>query len=243
MFAFRKPAWWLVAVMLAAEVAFIAAAQWQWQRGVFKDQRAREFAVALASTVAPEFGAAEIDALETDFAAARLRGRLLLDRVMLHDNRIRDGQYGVDAYVPLALDDGGFVLVNLGWIAADRSRRLAPVVPMLPKLFDSRGLVAPAPSVGLTLAEGSVPPLSEPPRLRLNIDLDQIASESPHLLPMATRVFWPAPEAGSPFRRDWQPSGMDADRHRGYALQWASFAVASLVLFVMFHVRRKGKSR
>jgi cytochrome oxidase assembly protein ShyY1 len=86
------------------------------------------------------------------------------------------------------------------------------------------------------------PPQADRPSLRLNIDLAAVARES-GLQPMSERVFWPAPEAGSEFRRDWRPPGLSGDRHRGYALQWASFAAACLVLFLIFHVRRKESAR
>jgi surfeit locus 1 family protein len=236
MLAFRKPAWWLLSLFIAAEVGFVAAARWQWQRGEFKDRRAREFAAALADTQpAPAADFSALQGLQGDFAKAHLRGRLLTDRVYLHDNRIVNGEYGVDVYVPLTID-GGHVLVNLGWIAADRSRRSAPVLPLLLPDFDAQGLMAPAPAVGLVRGDGAAG--TAEPALRLNIEPAVIATEA-GLAPMLERVFWPAPELLSPFRRDWQPSGMPADRHRGYALQWASFAVASLVLFLMFHLRRK----
>lgn len=237
MLAFRKPAWWLLLVFVVAEVGFVAAARWQWQRGEFKDRRAREFAAAIADTQpAPVADFSALRALQGDFAQAHLRGRLLTDHVYLHDNRIVNGEYGVDVYVPLAID-GGHVLVNLGWIAADRSRRSAPSLPLLLPDFDAQGLIAPAPAIGV-MRGADMPVEAGAPSLRLNIDAAAIAGEA-RLVPMLDRVFWPAPELASPFRRDWQPSGMPADRHRGYALQWASFAVACLILFLIFHLRRK----
>lgn len=236
MLAVRKPAWWMLALFIATEVAFGAAARWQWQRGELKDRRASEFAAALADPrPAPVANFPMLRNMQGDFAKAHLRGRLLTDHVYLHDNRIANGEYGVDVYVPLAID-GGHVLVNLGWIAADRSRRVAPVVPLVLPEFDAQGWVAPAPAVGLM--RGVVGTDAAAPALRLNIEPAIIATEA-GLAPMLDRVFWPAPELRSPFRREWKPSGMPADRHRGYALQWASFAVASLILFLMFHLRRK----
>jgi cytochrome oxidase assembly protein ShyY1 len=241
MLAFRKPAWWLWVLFILAEVGFVAAAHWQWQRGQFKDQRARDFTAALAAiTTGPAADFATVRALSGDFAAAHLRGRLLIDRVYLHDNRIVNGEYGVDVYVPLEID-GGYVLVNMGWIAADRSRRAPPVVPLLLPEFDAQGLIAPAPALGMMHSGRGVPAPAESAQLRIDIDPTMIALEAPPLAPMLIdRVFWPAPELRSPFRRDWQPSGMPADRHRGYALQWASFAAAILILFLMFHIHRKG---
>ncbi len=242
MFAFRKPAWWLIAVLLAAEICFVAAAQWQWQRGVFKDQRAREFAAALRERdAAPRRNFNALLASTADFSAARLRGRLLLEHIVTLDNRIVQGQYGVDVFVPLALEGGGHVLVNLGWIAADRSRRVAPQLPAIAPEFEASGLMAPAPSAGLS-SQVPIERDSRTPQMLLAIVPHDIAAAL-QLSPMLGRVFLPAAESASPFHRDWQPSGMSADRHRGYALQWASFAVACLILFAIFHVRRKEKSR
>ncbi len=242
MFAFRKPAPWLVVLLLSAEVAFVAAAYWQWQRGEFKDQRAREFAAALTERdKAPQRDFNSLLASTADFSAARLRGHLLLEHVLLLDNRIVQGQFGVDVFVPLRLDGGGHVLVNLGWIAADRSRRVAPELPDIAKQFDASGLIAPAPAAGLS-SQVAIRHDAVAPQTLLAIVPHEIATAL-QVSPMLGRVFLPAPENASPFHRDWQPAGMNADRHRGYALQWASFAVASLILFVMFHVRRKGKPR
>ena len=242
MFDFRKPAWWLLLLLLVAECAFLAAARWQWHRGQFKDQRAREFAVALADLgQAPARDFASLADETADFSAAHLRGRLRSERVLLLDNRIVLGQYGVDVFVPLALDGGGFVMVNLGWIRADPSRRIAPELPEFDVALASGGLLAPAPAAGLAVdvATDAVPGA---PQMRLSI-LPHAISADLKLSPMLDRVFLPAPVAGGPFVRDWKPTGMTGDRHRGYALQWASFAVACLVLFLLFHVRRKETPR
>lgn len=237
MLAIRKPGWALLLLFMFAQLVFIVAAHWQWRRAVDKDHRDREFAAALADpgdSRALDF--AQVDAFTGDFRPARLHGTLLLDRIYLHDNRIVDGQYGVDVYAPLVMA-GGHVLVNLGWIQADRSRRIAPAIPALDADFDASGLLAPAPAIGL-LAGHEPAPTRGRVALRLNIDSAMIARET-GLQPMAAHVFWPAPAADSPFRRDWRPGGIAADRHRGYALQWASFAAASLILFLIFHIRRK----
>lgn len=236
MSAFRQ-AWPRLALLVAAECLFVGAATWQWQRAQLKDRREREFAAALVDAAqAPRLGFAELRGLDREYAATRLRGRLLRDRIVLHDNRMHDGQYGVEVYVPLALDDG-YVLVNLGWIAADRSRRTPPALPAIEADFDAAGLVAPAPAIGL-LGGRSGPSEAGRPDLRLAIDPAAIAEEA-QLQPMLDRVFWPAAEAGSPFRRDWRPGGIDGDRHRGYALQWASFAVVALLLFLILSLRRE----
>lgn len=236
MFVIRPPAWWLLLLFVATEAGFLAAARWQWQRGEMKDRRDCEFAQALADQDPQAI--ADFSTLSRaagDFARVHVRGKLLTRHVYLHDNRIVDGLYGVDVYAPLAID-GGHVLVNLGWIAADRSRRVAPAVPNLPESFDAQGLLAPAPAIGFM--QGQEAPARAATTMRLNIDPAMIGAEL-KLAPMLDRVFWPVAESGSGFRRHWRPPGLSADRHRGYALQWSSFAVVLLLMFLMFHVRRK----
>jgi surfeit locus 1 family protein len=235
--SFRRPHPLLLLLLVAAELLFVAAARWQWERAQFKERREREFVAALsASPAEAASGLSALREVRDDFAAVRLHGQLLADRVYLHDSRIRDGEYGVDVYVPLAIE-GGHVLVDLGWIAADRSRRTPPQLPPIPQLLDAHGLLAPAPAAGL-VDDTSAAPEAGRPSLRLNIVPAQIADEL-DLPRLHDRVFWPAPDAASGFVRDWKPGGMSADRHRGYALQWASFAVATLGLFLYFQFRRK----
>lgn len=238
MLSFRQPHVAVVLLLIAAEIGFTSAALWQWRRAEFKDRRAVEFAAALSvrdAAPVPDFIGLLGDS--ADFRAARLRGHLLVEHVLLLDNQMRAGEYGVDVYVPLVLEGGGHVLVNLGWIAADRSRRNPALVGPLPADFDASGLIAPAPAAGL-LSDLAIDADADAPQLVLAIVPHQIAAAL-QLSPMLGRVFLPAPAAGSRFRRDWAPAGMSADRHRGYALQWASFAAACLILFLILHLRRK----
>lgn len=242
MLRLRKPHWGWLLVFVLAETLFVWAARWQWRRGEEKDARLRAFDVAMADASPRDVTRmADLATASGEFEAVRLRGSLLMAQAVLHDNRMVEGEYGVEVYAPLALEDG-YILVNLGWLPADRARRTAPVLPPVPAAFAQTGLLAASPPMGFQLLRGSAPPLAQRDRLRIDIDPDEIAHESPVLLPMASRVFWPAPESGSSYRRHWKPGGMPADRHRGYAMQWASFAVASLVLLLMFSFRRKESS-
>ena len=40
------------------------------------------------------------------------------------------------------------------------------------------------------------------------------------------------------FLREWTPQILPPERHQGYALQWFTFALAALVIFLVLHWRR-----
>ena len=60
---------------------------------------------------------------------------------------------------------------------------------------------------------------------------------------VAPAVLLLSPEEPNGFRREWQAfSGITPDRHRGYALQWFSLALALVVIYLVLNVRRTGTS-
>ena len=50
------------------------------------------------------------------------------------------------------------------------------------------------------------------------------------------------PQQADGYVRDWQPPGMDPMRHWSYAVQWWSFAVVLLVIWVVMSTRRPDQS-
>ena len=201
-----------------------------------KDRNVRDFAAALADRSPPPAAAvlAEAEGSGRAYVAAEVQGDLRLDRVLLLDNQIQGGKTGVSVFVPLVMPSGQAMLVQMGWVAWP-DRRQPPVIPPLPASFRAAGLIAAPPSPGLirdSLGQGPFP------RLLMSIEPEALAPvlELPKL---SSRVFWPQADAASGFARDWQPPGIPADKHRGYALQWFSFAIAAIILFLFLHRKKK----
>lgn len=236
----HTPRWYSLALLAAALILFGSAALWQWQRAHFKDQRARQFASALAGATATALDHWLATPAAPDVALVEVAGRIDRQRLLLLDNQVRNGVPGVQVFAPLRSADGHDLLVELGFVARpDRQR--PPVIPAFSPLLRGTALLTPAPAAGLRLGE-DVPagalrfPLLltriEPLRLRSLLGLPKLR-EAILKLP---------PDPTSGFIREWALPGLSADRHRGYALQWASFAVAALVLFFILH-RPRRKSR
>jgi surfeit locus 1 family protein len=216
----------------------LIAARWQWQRAEFKQQRVQEFAAATSAE--PRSLSAALDSpLASGFERVHIKGRLKSDQVILLDNRLRDGQYGVDVYVPLQNDNKRTILLGLGWISADRSRRIAPPIPPLPDTIDGTALLVAPPASGLKLGAEVIAPDVPFPLVLSRIDIVALRQKL-DLAELPDRIALLAPDYPQPgFVRDWQLPGIGVERHRGYALQWLSFAIGTLVFLILWHRPRK----
>lgn len=227
---FRKPAlrsWLLLVVGLTI---FLSAAHWQNGRARYKDQLSREFAQALAVKDAPDLEQALANPLPGAYQTVHLRGRLDTAHLLLLDNQVKDGRVGVQVFSPLRTDAGRQLLVQLGWVPWP-NRQQAPALPPIADTFDSVGLLAPPPAPGViadSIGQGPYP------RVLMSIEPAKVA-EALGQGPMLGQVFWPQADPNSGFVRAWHPPGIGAERHRGYALQWLSFAIAAVVFFLYLH--------
>jgi surfeit locus 1 family protein len=233
----RRPSLGSTLPFLVLAVLCLSAASWQWRRAQFKEQL--ETAFQMAETRPAQTLSVALDTgSDRPSERVRIRGWLDTARLILLDNRIRDGQYGVDVYAPLHDIDGRWVMVGLGWIAADRSRQQMPSIPALVTEIDAIALLVAPPASGLRLgADSIVDPLRFPLLLsRLDIPALRAMLDLPAL---SDRIAMLEADAHSGFARSWQLPGLSADRHRGYALQWLSFAIGTLVFFILWHRPRK----
>lgn len=163
-----------------------------------------------------------------------LRGQYDLSRQILLDNRIHEGRVGVEVFTPLALDSGGMVLVNRGWVAMERGRRL-PGISGPEGTVTVRGLVAPPPSAGVRLGEVREPddwPWLTPYLLP---DLARSALEAP----LADSVVLLNPDVPGGFKRDWAPAMLPPERHLGYAVQWFALALTVAAVWLLLTVRQR----
>jgi cytochrome oxidase assembly protein ShyY1 len=158
-----------------------------------------------------------------------LTGTFLPQYTVLLDNKIRSHRAGYDVVTPLRVD-GESVLVLRGWIEAGPSRAVLPEVKTPAGAVKVEGIALERLPRLLHLAE---PPGA---RLRQSIELPQFAAETglrlrPMFLEQTSAIDdglvrdWPAPDTG-------------VAMHESYALQWYSFAAATVVLFVVLSFRR-----
>lgn len=221
--------------MLVFVPLFIALGLWQLERAADKQDLA---AAAAAARAAP---AVHPDAHTlSDPSGAALVGRVLVlrgryeERVLLLDNQVVDGVPGYAVHQPFRPEQGPALLVNRGWIGApDRA-----VVPAIP--------AAQARQIAGTAHRPWRPALrvgGDPERLAAGVF--RVPAIEPHrlgrllglaLAPVVVHLEPGHPDALRPLA---PPPPLAPDRHRAYAVQWFAFAVALVVIYVLFGYLRQ----
>jgi len=230
---FRASAWaWLLTA--AAVALFLSLAAWQLRRGQAKESLQAVLADRAAEpyTLSPALGPPQ------DLAVYRAQatGTYLAQAQLLQDGQSHEHRPGYRVWTPLLLPNGTAVLVDRGWIPADRS-----------------GFDGSAPS-GVVTVTGFWRSLPEP-GIRLGgtvncpvdpqfpvVVLYPTAADVECLLkrPFLGGLLLLDPEAPGGFVREWNNLGFPPQRHYGYAVQWFALAVAALVIFVAVNRKRGG---
>ncbi|WP_432697583.1 SURF1 family protein [Marinobacterium sp. YM272] len=139
------------------------------------------------------------------------------------DNRTQQGKAGYELLLPVQLEDGSFMVANLGWLPLPASREVQPIVgrPEAKKLSGVLGY--PVDTYTLGAEQGDKPWRLQQQSLAL--------MESRWRLDLHPWVIWleqpliPGIEARAPGAGQMPP-----ERHVGYAVQWFALALALLIL-------------
>jgi surfeit locus 1 family protein len=218
-------------------VLFISLGRWQWGRAEFKQQLADDFARNAA--VVSELGSRRASELPR-FAKVEVSGEWDGARQFLLDNRTRDGRAGYEVLTPLRLADGRWLLVNRGWVPFGGYRDRLPEVRLATAKVTIRGLLDDLPQAGLAggraapSTSGSWPRVTAYPRLA---ELAQALSVDSRRL--ESRVLLLDDRAVAGYQRGWKPFVKGPEQNWSYAIQWWSFAVLLLVLYVVMNLKKR----
>lgn len=230
-----RPALVPTLLTVALMPVLIGLGVWQLSRYEYKTELEQAYTASGAEPAAA-------DAVTGDdrdrFRPVAARGRYDSERQFLIDNMVSRGRNGFFVITPLRLESGGLLLVNRGWIAQDARRRPADDIAVNEETRRIEGRVGRLPVAGLDLggdgAAGGWPSLRQFPDIR---ELSAALAE-----PVEPWVLLLSPEAADGFRREWEPGGLPATRHLGYAVQWFALATALAVIYVVVNIRRRPRA-
>ena len=125
------------------------------------------------------------------------------------------------------------VLVNLGWVQGSIERSILPDVSPLDGQYEFQGHVRII-EQGIMLTAQDFSQAVWPLRVQqIELSKFSILINKP-LLPF---VIYLKKEEVIGFKKNWHPIVMPPDKHFGYAFQWASLAVAWLILMISLRVK------
>jgi len=165
-----------------------------------------------------------------------VEGELDATHQFLLDNRTFEGRAGYEVLTPLLRASAPALLVDRGWVPFTGSRaRLPEVTVTASGPLHLTGRVAVLPSPGLASGRAAPAGTGPWPKVTSYPDMAQLAAALGQ--PLSSRILLLDPAAPDGYVRAWRPPGLPPLRHFSYAVQWWSFALATLVLWAVLSRR------
>ncbi len=219
--------WKITALGVVFIVLFVVLGSWQLGREAEKEAL---LSLADSQDAQPVIGAADFPgAIQGyEFRRVRLHGRFVVERTLLLDNRTRGGRPGREVLQAFLADGLAVpVLVNRGWRPLEAGEEMFMVPADGPVTIDAEIYRPGAPPLDLVDGVGASNPGNWP------VIVQKIEPEALAALlgkPLHAVVLRLDADDPSAFVTDWPVSVMAPERHRAYAVQWFSLAVAVLLL-------------
>ena len=231
-------------VPTTAAVLAIAAFTWLgfWQLDRAEEKERRRGAFVARTSDAPILLNQRLSIMPTEMdlewwrhRRVEVSGEVLGERQYLLDNRTRNTVAGYHVYLPMLVTGlDRVILVNRGWVATGSSRERRPDVSLDPSVWAVSGIVDYPREPPLLGDDGYAG--SSWPKIVQRIALEKTARDLKRSVLPFVVLMDPALPHG--FVREWTPYlGIGPERHRGYAFQWFSLAVAVAVVWVVVRIR------
>jgi surfeit locus 1 family protein len=226
-----RPFTTLLAISLIA--LLVSLGRWQLHRAEEKRVLFSAFAAGSAAThpvglrtpKLPRYGGVE--------ATGRYDGT----RQILIDNMVDAERAGYFVITPFALQGGGWVLVNRGWVPLGTSRADRPLIPVADDSRSIRGRAdnLPSPGIHMGVPAALAPPYPVVATYPTRAEVALLLQESDWTA-AADLILLDAAEPDG-YVRHWAPPGFAPMRHIGYAVQWFGLALALAVIYVVTNFR------
>jgi len=235
-----QPAWVMTLLTLVLVSLLAGLGFWQLARADAKAQLIERFDHNSALP-ALDLNRLKASGQQLEYRHATANGEYQDTPVILLNNQINQGRIGFHLLGLFRLmESDKYLLINQGWIPATIEGKPTITASRI-RLYNSQtvqGLLVPAPRVGLRLGELRYrpdAPVMELPYLdplwlgrALNVDLQ------PFVLLQNTQII-------DQYKQQRKTIWLNPERHRGYALQWFSLALALVMIYLLTNLKRKGR--
>jgi cytochrome oxidase assembly protein ShyY1 len=230
-----KIRFWPALLILIVVAVTLRLGFWQRDRAHQKEALNAQI-VAFENAPARRVGAAPVPLKDIEFHRVLARGEFLPDRVVYLDNRPYNDQPGFYVVMPFKLADGGYVLVNRGWLPRNLADRTGIEPYETPKgEIEIEGIARANASQAFELGSGGS---AAHQKIRQNLDVSAYAAETG--LPLQPFVIQQLSATGDKLVRDWPAPTLGVERNYGYMFQWWGMAAAALA-FGLYAARRAAK--
>lgn len=208
-----------------------------WQLGRADEKRELQALVDARSGIpAVEYRGGPLDIESMQYRQVSFEGRFENSGQVMIDNVVMEGRPGYQVITPFRLSEGGYVLVDRGWVVAARRRDQLPDISVDQQPLKLTGRVHRHRSRPVVGAEKPDPDGS----MRwLYVDAAYYTEHTGLDVPeFVIRL-----DPGSPGGYQHGAAAYDAKvgMHIGYAIQWAAFAVIAFATWLGLSIKRRGR--
>ncbi len=227
----------LVPVLLILIVVAVTVRLGFWQRDRAHQKEALQAHITqFENAPAQPVTSAPIALKDIEFHRVRAVGTFVPERVVYLDNRPYNDQPGFYVVMPFKLRDGGYVLVNRGWLPRNPNERTAMKPYDTPKgEIEIEGIARADASKAFELGQGGS---AAHHQIRQNLDVKAFAAETG--LPLQPFVIQQLSDDGDTLVRDWPVPASGVETNYGYMLQWWGMALAAIA-FGLYAARRAAR--
>ena len=221
--------WPLVVFTMLVFFALIKLGLWQSDRAEEKQHRIERMArLSLQGNISLDRVLALEDKKEAiNDMPVSVSGSFDKEKIFLLDNQPNNGQLGYRVLQVLTSEPHA-VLVNLGWVPGSVNRQQLPDISPIRGGYTISGHIRKV-DLGIMLMEQDFSQVKWPLRVQqIELDKFSLLIEQP-LLPF---VIYLDKNEKLGYQKNWQPIVMPPEKHRAYAFQWFSLAIAWLALMV-----------
>lgn len=229
---------WLPALLILAVIAITVRLGF-WQRERAHQKEALDAQITRYEHANPVDVPRERIALkDIEFHRVRATGRFMPEHAVFLDNRPYNDQPGFYVVMPMKLANGGYVLVNRGWLPRNYADRTA-IEPFATPAGDVtiEGIARGNASRAFELGEGGS---AARQKIRQNLDAAEYAQETG--LPLQPFVIQQTSDDGDKLVRDWPAPTTGVERNYGYMFQWWGMAAAAAG-FGLYAARRTARKQ
>jgi surfeit locus 1 family protein len=226
----------LLSIVLVA--LLIGLGRWQLQRAAAKRALFDSFAAGTDVSQQIDLRTPEV----RRYQHVEADGHYDASRQILIDNMSNAERVGYYVITPFALQGGGWVLVNRGWVPLGPSRAALPAIPVGGDERHIRGRAdhLPSPGIQMGVHAALLPPYPVVANFPSHTELAQLLQE-PNWAPATPLVLLDADQPNG-YVRNWTAPGFPPMRHIAYAVQWFALALALLIIYIVTNFRRGAKA-
>lgn len=239
MSGFRRPPWWALLLTVAGALLFIRLGVWQLHRADFKEALLRRYAASSSAPLQDFAKVAEAPPADA-FPRVRVSGHYLADRLYLLDNPNHDERGGVEVFAPFELrDQSRLLLVDMGFLTGNGTAQVPQLPPLPTTELTLQGLYVPPPPMGFEMGGDALARQTHWPKDSIFLDPVKVARDLGR--PLYPRVLALDADPASIYVRvhTLDFSSMPPARHRAYAYQWFTFALAAVVILLVVNRKRR----